>query len=119
MCKRNPVFTAIETLKEPEEIKQFVKEYEEYMLTHCGRHPDHPEDEQDLKTVGHEIEIARSNVGYILGYYSDGTARRWYSALPNISHPVFGHGFGRGKDPTPKEAFDTGRKMGENSRNHD
>jgi hypothetical protein len=99
--KRNPVFTAIEKLKDPKDIKQFALEYEEYMI----------ENSND-QTRGREREVARSNIGYILGYYSDDVMKRWYANLPDVSHPVFGAGFGRGNDITPEEAFEMGKKMG-------
>jgi len=100
--KRNPVFNAIDKLKEPKDIQQFVKEYEEWMLKNG-----------DISIKGREAEVARSNVGYILGYYSDATAKLWYGCLDNVNHPVFGPGFGRGVEITPEEAFNMGKKMGE------
>lgn len=54
---------------------------------------------------------ARTNLGYILGYYDHTTRQQWYAALPDVSHPVFGPGFGRGSDPTPEEAFEAGQRM--------
>jgi hypothetical protein len=100
---RNPVFTAIEELKTPDEIRQFVKEYEDYLVANSNE-----------ETKGRERQVARSNVGYILGYYSDETQKRWYKELPNVSHPVFGYGFGRGQEITPEEAFEKGKEIGAN-----
>lgn len=99
--KRNPVFTAIDKLKSPQDIQRFMREYEEYLVEHG-----------DKSIKGREREVARSNVGYILGYYDDATMKWWYSSLPEVSHPVFGAGFGRGKEVTPEEAFEMGKTIG-------
>jgi hypothetical protein len=99
--KRNPVFTAIDKLKTPEDIQRFAKEYEEYLIANSN---------EEIK--GKEREVARSNIGYILGYYSDETMKLWYANLPDVVHPVFGAGFGRGKEVTPEEAFAKGMEMG-------
>ena len=110
--KQNPVFTAIDKLKRPEDIQRFVHEYEEWMVKNG-----------DESIKGREREVARSNVGYILGYYSDATAKLWYGNLPDVNHPVFGAGFGRGQDVTPEEAFkmgvERGKKMKEEADKHD
>jgi hypothetical protein len=103
--KRNVVFTAIDMLTDPDEIRQFIKEYEDWMLKNA-----------DGTAKGKGVETARKNVGYILGYYGDETQKLWYSALPDVSHPIFGHGFGRGKNPTPEEAFKIGVKLGKRMR---
>lgn len=97
--ERNPVFTAIETLNTDDEIRQFVKEYEDYIIANTN------------DTVrGREREVARQNVGYILGYHSDGVMKKWYAALPDVNHPIFGSDFGRGKEITPEEALEAGRR---------
>jgi len=77
--KQNPVFTAIEMLTDPNDIKQFCREYEEWMI-----------DNGDESIKGREREVVRNNIGYILGYCSDGTAKLWYSLLPDVNHPIFG-----------------------------
>ena len=99
---KNPIFTAISNLKTVREIRLFMHQYEEWMLTNA-----------DASVRGKEVETARRNVGYILGYYGDKTRSKWYSALPDVSHPVFGYGFGRGKEVTPEEAFAIGVEMGQ------
>ena len=71
--ERNLVFTAIETLEDSEEIKQFHKEYREYM-----------------ENEGYDNKVADSNIGYILGYYDKDTWRLWYPLL-DIKHPIFGN----------------------------
>lgn len=54
-------------------------------------------------------EVAGSNIGYLMGYYGDEDRRRVYGLFPQASHPIFGHDFGRGADPTPEQAFEAGR----------
>ena len=98
---RDPIFTAIDILKDPKEIKQFCNEYEEWMIDHG-----------DESIKGREREVTRSNIGYVLGYYDGETMKLWYSVLPDVSHPIFGSGFGRGKEITSEEAFEMGRKLG-------
>jgi hypothetical protein len=60
-------------------------------------------------------EYAEQNIGYILGYLGDEERNRLYALFKTCNHPIFGAVFGRGKDPTTKEAFDIGVKMGEES----
>jgi hypothetical protein len=103
--KRDFAFTAVEVIKDPTEIKAFLKEYEQWML-----------ENGDKSVKGREIEVARSNIGYILGYYDDKTAKLWYSTLNEVSHPVFGYGFGRGQEISPKEAFELGKMLGKKSK---
>ena len=52
-------------------------------------------------------EHAEQNLGYIFGYCGEKEREKLYR-LFIVNHPVFGSGFGRGKDPTTKEAFDKG-----------
>jgi len=78
--KRNPLFTAIEELKQEYEIKQFYKEYISYIKK-----------EGNTKEVRKNAEnIANSNIGYALGYYSSKTSKRWNKLLENVKHPIFG-----------------------------
>lgn len=53
-------------------------------------------------------QIARANLGYYAGYYSDETRER-VERLFGCSHPVFGN-IAAGK-PTPEQAFAAGRAM--------
>ena len=55
--------------------------------------------------------IAKANLGYWAGYYSDDTRRR-IEKLFRCEHPVFGSIEKKGP-PTAKEAFELGMKMGE------
>ena len=57
-------------------------------------------------------QYADKNLGYIFGYCGTETRNRLYNLFP-VNHPIFGSGFGRGQDPTAKEAFDKGVSMAE------
>lgn len=70
---RDPVFTAIEKLKKPEEIREFFEGYvkdieEEYLKV-------------SLKKAKTSREVAKTNVMYILGYYGKEKNERWHKAL--------------------------------------
>lgn len=82
--ERNPVFTAIDRLKKPNDIRQFLKDYEAYLIANTNE-----------SISGREGEVARSNIGYVLGYYDEPVRKKWYSILDDVSHPIFGHSFGR------------------------
>lgn len=69
---KNPVFTAIETLTEPEDVLRFQSEYRTYM-----------------ESVGFSAEIADRNTGYIIAYYGERERELWYGTL-GIDHPIFG-----------------------------
>lgn len=56
--------------------------------------------------------VARDNLGYMFGYY-DQEDRKKLCSLFTVDHTMFGHGFGRGSDPSPEEAFKKGEKMGD------
>lgn len=77
---RNIVFTAIEELQDPDEIRMFMDEYIHYVA-------DNTEDEQAHQDKG---KIAGRSVGYALGFYDKPTANRWFSAIKGLEHPVFG-----------------------------
>ena len=69
-----------------EDIRNVIKEYENYFINH----------HDDSVPKGTKLEIARRNIGYILGYIEPASERnRIYRALNDISHPIFGSGFGR------------------------
>ena len=94
--KRNVVFTAVETLTDPTEMKQFYSEY----VAHLKENGDSEEVRQDPESV------ANSNIGYIVRYYNRETADRWMNTIPSVSHPIFG------KDifsVTPEQAFNAGK----------
>lgn len=74
--------------------------------------------EEDAKKVLEQYErycdtpkIARSNLGYIFGYCGSENSKKLYSLFP-VNHPIFGKEFGRGKEPSLKEAIEMGRVFG-------
>ena len=60
------------------------------------------------------LAIQRSNLAYYAGYYSAETRAR-VELLFKCAHPVFGAIVEKGQ-PTPEEAFEMGRKLGEKVR---
>jgi hypothetical protein len=79
------ILSAMLKLKSSQDIQQFVTEYEDWFVAHAD----------DSVKKGTELDTARRNIGYILGYLDAENRNRMYAALPNISHPVFGSAFGR------------------------
>lgn len=71
---RNVAFIAIETLVEPQEVRQFFNEYVEVFREKYG-------DQAEA--------VAQSNIGYIVGYYNEETANRWRD-ITGATHPIFG-----------------------------
>jgi len=71
---RDFVFTAVRTLTNPDEIRQFYKEYTEWL-----RQGNLTEDPKDL---------CRKNLGYILGYVDQKVADLWKETIPEIRHPI-------------------------------
>ena len=93
---RNPVFTAVETLRDPTEMRQFYQEYVGYLRQHG-----------DTENVRANPEaVANSNIGYIVGYYDKKTADIWFEALPDVSHPILGRDI---FSVSPEDAFKAGQ----------
>ena len=63
--------------------------------------------ENFMSLYSDESPYAYQNVGYLAGYHDQDTADRIFDWF-KTSHPVFGR-----KYPTPEEALEAGRKMGE------
>ena len=59
-----------------------------------------------MKLYRADTPHADENIGYISGYYDSDKMRR-IQELFCVVHPVFGN-----KVPTPKEAFEMGKKLG-------
>jgi len=79
---------AIQDVRTPEEARAFLMAYEE-ITPH-----------------------AKANIGYGLGYCSAAERDRLAALFDGCNHPVFGAGFGRGNNPTPREAFLAGVAAG-------
>ena len=56
----------------------------------------------------------KGNIGYMLGYLSPEERKRVSALFEDCDHPVFGHGFGRTKDVSAKEAFNAGLNLAKN-----
>ena len=69
---------AIQVLDDPEEIKEFLPEYINYIARESGESVEVSEQE------------ARRHLGYCTGYVSDERANIWFKTLPDISHPIMG-----------------------------
>lgn len=84
---KNPIFTAVSRLTNPDEIKAFVKDcVEEYRKQfEAEKSRDNPE------------SIVKANLGYILGYYNKETAETWMKTIEGIVHPVYGNNIPYGK----------------------
>jgi hypothetical protein len=78
--ERNPIFTAVETLTKPKEMRAFVKDCIEYYR----QHGDTPKVRQTPEAV------VKINIGYVVGYYDSEIANRWMSTIDEVSHPLFG-----------------------------
>lgn len=100
---RNVVFTAVEKLETPEEIRRFRDEYINFLQKEGGS--------EDVRF--NAKETANSNIGYILGYYGEKIIKRWFSALDDVSHPIFGRNI---LSVSAEEAFQKGVQMGEQFR---
>ena len=100
---QNVVFTAVETLKDPKEIKQFYSEYID-CLKKCG-------DSEEVRT--NPEAVANRSIGYILGYYDKETVDRWMNILPGVSHPIFGRDI---FSVSPEDAYQSGRIAGSQGR---
>ena len=93
---RNVVFTAVEQLTDPTEMKQFYQEY----VAHLRQNGDSAEVRANPESV------ANSNIGYIVGYYDKETADRWMNTIPSVSHPIFGKNV---FSVAPEDAFKAGQ----------
>jgi len=54
-------------------------------------------------------QYAEQNIGYMLGYLGKDERERLYPLFSTCNHPIFGSDFGRGYEPTTKEAFEAGK----------
>lgn len=71
-------------LDNPEDIRAFAKEYEQWLVANG-----------DETIKGKEVETAKRNLGYIIGYCGEDDRKKLYAALSDVSHPIFGSSFGR------------------------
>jgi hypothetical protein len=87
-CGGNPtiegLLSGMLALDTPDEIRVFARDYELWLVGNG-----------DDTIKGKEIETARRNLGYIIGYCDAADRKKLYSALNDITHPIFGPSFGR------------------------
>ena len=86
--------SAVFTVENAEDAKEFYDGYLEYL----HKQPD---------LEGEPKRIARSNIGWCFGEGMVLEKIKMWSRTCGASHPVFGTGI-----PSPKEAFEAGKKMG-------
>jgi len=86
-------------ITDPEDAKQYLAEYVSYIQTALDKEP-----RDDDMTAE---QIAKTNLGYFAGYYSNETRER-VEELFMCSHPVFGSIKNNGS-PTPEQAFNMGK----------
>ena len=65
--------------------------------------------EQVIQKALEDSPHAKENIGYLLGYMRPEEREKLYTLFFDCNHPIFGSGFGRGKDISPKEAFEAGQ----------
>ena len=70
--------------------------------------------EENRDSLEEALKVQRNNLGYYAGYCCAETRER-VERLFKCAHPIFGSIAEKGQ-PTPEEAFEMGRKLGEKSR---
>ena len=88
--KLNPLFAAVENLKEPSEIKQFYREYVDWLSS------DSKYIEGVSKTAGRNYDpeiIANCNIRVVLGGRTNPLWEKWMDALPEVKDHVYDNVF--------------------------
>lgn len=80
----------------------YLESLVEYIMKHAI--------DEKHKTREGALALAKTNLGYYAGYYDRATVER-VNELFDTEHPVFGREY-----PTPEQAFNAGKKLGESSR---
>ena len=92
-------------ITDPEDAQQYLAEYVNHIQKYLDKEP-----RDDGMTAE---EIAKVNLGYFAGYYSNETRAR-VEELFMCSHPVFGSIKNNGS-PTPEQAFKMGEDIAKNN----
>ena len=87
-----------------EDAQQYLKSYIDYIQADLDKE----------KKKDDAAQIAKHNLGYFAGYYSNETRER-VEKLFSCEHPLFGSIKEKGA-PTAKEAFEIGKSLGEKAR---
>ena len=77
---KNPIFTAVEQLTEPTEMRAFFDSCVAYYRLNG--------DSLDVRK--NSESVVKTNIGYVVGYHNEQTATRWMNAIDGIKHPIFG-----------------------------
>lgn len=85
---KNPIFTAVSNLTNPDEMKAFFRD--------CVDDYRKNGETEDIRNNAESL--VKYNIGYIVGYYDKQTADRWMNTLEGISHPIFGKNVPFGKN---------------------
>lgn len=93
-------------ITDPKEAKKYLKDYIKWIQGEIDKDPKRKGDNAE--------QIAKSNIGYFAGYYSNKTRER-VEELYDCAHPVFGPIKENGA-PGPMEAFKMGVEMAQKSK---
>lgn len=98
---KNCLTTAM-TIKNKKDAEQYLMRYIEYIQSEIDKSPERKNDNAE--------KIAKSNLGYFAGYYSNETRER-VEELFCCSHPIFGSVKENGI-PSNEQAFEMGKAYG-------
>jgi hypothetical protein len=98
----NKALEAAMEIKDKKDADQYLMEYISYIQSEIDKCTDRIHDNAE--------EIAKSNLGYFAGYYSNETRER-VEKLFCCSHPIFGSIKENGI-PTNEQAFEMGERYG-------
>lgn len=92
-------------IRDPNEAQQYLKDYADWIQSEL--------DEKGSSESG--MEIAKHNLGYFAGYYSNDVRKR-VEKLFMCEHPLFGS-IEKNGSPTAKEAFEIGLELSKKRKN--
>jgi len=98
----NNILETAMTITSKKDAEQYLEKYILFIQKNIDKDPKRVNDNAE--------EIAKSNLGYFAGYYSN-EVRKKIEELFGCSHPFFGSVKDNGI-PTAKEAFEIGKKLG-------
>lgn len=88
-------------ITEPKDAEQYLNDYISFIQKYLDKEP--------TKNNNSAEEIAKANLGYYAGYYSNKTRER-VEKLFKCAHPIFGSIEENGA-PTPKQAYEMGKNI--------
>ncbi len=78
--KQDILCTAMQSLTNPKDIKQFYQEY----VAHLKQNGDSEYVRKNPESV------ANGNIGFAVADFDEKTADRWMKVIPSASHPFYG-----------------------------